>query len=65
MTNNLKKPKYLTIDLLIWCYQRINSKKFLIKEKHQVLQAKLAILLGFLVMLRPQKTWFSERVLLD
>jgi hypothetical protein len=38
----IKKPKYLTMwnpDLLIGCYQRINSKKFLIEieEKYQYL----------------------------
>jgi hypothetical protein len=58
MTNNPKKPNYSTMwnpDLLIGYYQRIKCKKFLIKKKHQFLQTKLAILLNFLHILRPQE----------
>jgi hypothetical protein len=58
VTNNPKKPKYPVMwnpDLLIDYYYKNNENDLPFKEKYQFLQTKVAILLGYLHMLRPQE----------
>jgi hypothetical protein len=65
MTNNPKKTKYPVMwnpDLLIDYYYKNNENNLPLEEKYQFLQTKVAILLGYLHMLKPQKAWSCELV---
>jgi hypothetical protein len=58
MIGNPKKPKYPVMwnpNLLIDYYCKNNGDNLLPDEKYQFLQIKVAILLGYLHMLRPQE----------
>jgi hypothetical protein len=63
MTSNPKKPKYPTIwnpDVLIDYYYKNKGDNLPIDQQYQFLQTKIAILLGYLHMLRPQEAWSCE-----
>jgi hypothetical protein len=60
-----KKPKYPVMwnpDLLIDYYYQNNKNNLPLEKKHQFLQTKIAILFGYLHMLKPQETWSCELV---
>jgi hypothetical protein len=65
ITNNFKKSKYPVMwnpDLLVDYYYQNSGNDLPLEEKYQFLQTKIAIVLGYLHMLRPKKTWSCELV---
>jgi hypothetical protein len=63
MTRNPRKPKYPVMwnpDLLINYYFENNENNLPVEQKYQFLQTKIAILLCYLHMLRPQEAWSCE-----
>jgi hypothetical protein len=56
----LRYPITWNPDLLINYYYKNNGNDFPTEEKYQFLQTKIAILLGYLHMLRPQEAWPCE-----